>query len=221
MTTEYNPFLARDEEMTGQNFICISFIKPKCKDVMVEKEKFYSKEFGKFYACEMQKIYKYKTEHPTEVDSDHFMKFLDLTKDSFDELYDGFVLTNKKALDVQFKTVFSNGHYNTDSAVKVRGTFATIQEAEAHAKDLRDKEDGLFNIYVATMGTWLLFEPPAGVDSVYMDDRLNKLINEKETDKFKQQMAHEERVRKMITQTQATKELTLGDVEEEKYPEET
>lgn len=217
MTTEYNPFLARDPEMYGQKFICISFIKPKCKDVMLEKEKFYSKEFGKFYTAEMYKIFDYKLKHSSEPDSEHFKKFLNLNKDNFDELYDGFVLTNKSDLDKKFREFYAKGHYNTDSAVKVRGTFATLEEAEQHAKELRDKEDGLFNIYVATMGTWLLFEPPAGVDQVYMDDRLNKLITEKETEKFKQKIAHEERVRKMLLQTQRD---PLDTVEEEKYPDE-
>ena len=46
--------------------------------------------------------------------------------------------------------------------VKIRGAFATRDEASNHAKRLQ-KEDPVFDIYVVEMGKWLLI-PPRSVD---------------------------------------------------------
>lgn len=61
--------------------------------------------------------------------------------------------------------------------VKIRGAFATRQEADAHAKKLQ-KLDPYYDIYCADMGKWLLIPPdPMGVhDQEYAEEYLNNLM---------------------------------------------
>lgn len=61
--------------------------------------------------------------------------------------------------------------------VKVRGVFATRQEADAHAKKLQ-KLDPHYDIYCADVGKWLLIPPdPNGIeDQEYAEDYLNNLM---------------------------------------------
>ncbi len=61
--------------------------------------------------------------------------------------------------------------------VKIRGVFATRQEADAHAKKLQ-KLDPTYDIYCADVGKWLLIPPDATniEEQEYAEDFLNNLM---------------------------------------------
>lgn len=61
--------------------------------------------------------------------------------------------------------------------VKIRGAFATRDEASNHAKRLQ-KEDPVFDIYVVEMGKWLLIPPdPSMIDDAhYTNAKLEELM---------------------------------------------
>ena len=67
----------------------------------------------------------------------------------------------------------------TDSVgIKIRGAFHTRSEANNHAKRLQ-KEDQMFDVYVADMYKWLLIPPdPGTIDDVhYNNQKLEEIIS--------------------------------------------
>ena len=66
---------------------------------------------------------------------------------------------------------------NDKFGVKIRGTFATRDEAANHAKRLQ-KEDSTFDIYVVDMYKWLLIPPDRdAIDDVhYKNEKLEEIM---------------------------------------------
>lgn len=104
------------------------------------------------------------------------------------DAYETFVFKNKKKIEDEF---FSENSFRTTvQGLKVRGVYASYNEALARAKTLQ-KLDPSFNVYVGQMGFWLPWDPdPLDVaNQEYADDQLNTLMkkykeNETERDEF-------------------------------------
>lgn len=67
---------------------------------------------------------------------------------------------------------------NDNFGIKIRGAFATRDEAASHAKRLQ-KEDSTFDIYVVDMYKWLLIPPdPLKIDDVhYTNEKLEEIMS--------------------------------------------
>lgn len=67
---------------------------------------------------------------------------------------------------------------NDKFGIKIRGAFATRDEAASHAKRLQ-KEDSTFDIYVVDMYKWLLIPPdPLKIDDVhYTNEKLEEIMS--------------------------------------------
>jgi hypothetical protein len=66
---------------------------------------------------------------------------------------------------------------NDKFGIKIRGAFASREEAASHAKRLQ-KEDSTFDIYVVDMYKWLLIPPdPMKIDDVhYQNEKLEEIM---------------------------------------------
>jgi hypothetical protein len=66
---------------------------------------------------------------------------------------------------------------NDKFGIKIRGTFASRDEAASHAKRLQ-KEDSTFDIYVVDMYKWLLIPPdPLKIEDVhYQNEKLEEIM---------------------------------------------
>lgn len=63
-------------------------------------------------------------------------------------------------------------------ALKVRGVYATREEAEARSKYIRDSVDPHFDVYVGEVGKWLAWDSREHTDKEsYADEALDKLMN--------------------------------------------
>lgn len=83
--------------------------------------------------------------------------------------------------------------------IKIRGAFATKDEAAAHAKRLQE-EDSTFDIYVVDMYSWLLIPPdPTKIeDSHYTNEKLEELMEGYRKNQRDAAKLFEERKRDMI-----------------------
>jgi len=83
--------------------------------------------------------------------------------------------------------------------IKIRGTFATRDEASNHAKRLQ-KEDSTFDIYVVDMYKWLLIPPdPASIeDSHYTNEKLEEIMTKYRENQSMAAKMFEERKRDMM-----------------------
>ena len=83
--------------------------------------------------------------------------------------------------------------------IKIRGTFATREEAANHAKRLQ-KEDATFDIYVVDMYKWLLIPPdPAQIeDAHYTNEKLEEIMTKSRENQVQAARMFEERKRDMM-----------------------
>ena len=83
--------------------------------------------------------------------------------------------------------------------IKIRGAFATRDEAANHAKRLQ-KEDSTFDIYVVDMFKWLLIPPdPATIeDSHYTNEKLEEIMSKYQENQCMAAKMFEERKRDMM-----------------------
>jgi hypothetical protein len=83
--------------------------------------------------------------------------------------------------------------------IKIRGTFATRDEAANHAKRLQ-KDDSTFDIYVVDMYKWLLIPPdPASIeDSHYTNEKLEEIMTKYRENQSMAAKMFEERKRDMM-----------------------
>ena len=83
--------------------------------------------------------------------------------------------------------------------IKIRGTFATRDEAANHAKRLQ-REDATFDIYVVDMYKWLLIPPdPASIeDAHYTNEKLEEIMTKYRENQAQAARMFEERKRDMM-----------------------
>ena len=89
---------------------------------------------------------------------------------------------------------------NDKFGIKIRGGFATREEAANHAKRLQ-KEDATFDIYVVDMYKWLLIPPdPSKIeDAHYTNEKLEELMTGYKENQAMAAKMFDERKRDMIT----------------------
>jgi hypothetical protein len=83
--------------------------------------------------------------------------------------------------------------------IKIRGCFATRDEAANHAKRLQ-KEDSTFDIYVVDMYKWLLIPPDAALieDAHYTNEKLEEIMVKYRENQSMAAKMFEERKRDMM-----------------------
>ena len=88
---------------------------------------------------------------------------------------------------------------NPKRAVKVRGTFKTLEQTYRKAEQLRNA-DANFHIFTCEVGKWLPFDPPAELleDENYMEDQLNQLLKGYKQNRVNTKQHYDERKREMM-----------------------
>ena len=109
---------------------------------------------------------------------------------------------------------------NEQLGLKIRGCFATKEDAESHAKRLQ-KEDALVDIYVVDMYKWLLIPPDRlQIDNVhYQNEKLEEIMTKYQENQRQAASMFEKRKRDMLAKPlegSATPFIEPGD-ENSKY----
>jgi len=87
----------------------------------------------------------------------------------------------------------------TTRALKIRGSYATYQEAQERCEELQ-KQDPDFDIFIGEVGKWLPWDPDpnSAKDQKYQEEELQKLVDGYKNNLDKAQRIQEERKRQMI-----------------------
>jgi hypothetical protein len=125
--------------------------------------------------------------------------------------------SNQKFICISFLTDQTNK--TTLSGIKVRGAFATYEDACAHAKKLQSADE-YFNVFVGEMGKWLPFDPNPDSqtvkDSEYANEQLNTMMKSYMENQEKAKVYHEQRknelVRKNIMENLDTRHENLKEI---------
>jgi DNA repair exonuclease SbcCD ATPase subunit len=88
---------------------------------------------------------------------------------------------------------------NPKRAVKVRGTFKTLEQSYSRAEEIRNY-DANFHIFTCEVGKWLPFDPNPALleDENYMEQNLNELLQGYKLNKQKTKMHYDQRKRDMV-----------------------
>jgi hypothetical protein len=204
LNTKYVDLLEEDKPISGQKFVCVSFVSPE--NILVQKNHFFFQEFLKHYDfsksvekfSQFLNFLSFKYNMNFDKIMEDFQEFLSSEKDSFpknkikDE-YKNFLDQNEERLDDEFNKI--NEFQTSVRGLKVRGVYSTQAEAEFRCKMLREVDPN-HNVYVGPVGMWMPWEPEAYKTGrvEYLEDELNQLMNEKNKNEKAAKQEFEKRV---------------------------
>ena len=165
-------YLEVDDQIPGQNYVCLSFVSPE--SLMESKEAFKVSKFLQSY-CKDQDLNL----------EDVMKKYTDYTYKYQSELQKDFDERNKFQTNIR--------------GLKVRGTYSTREEAERRAKTLQSI-DSDFHVFVGQVGYWLPWEPCADKieDEYYMNDQLNEMMEKYKENTINRDIFYEEEKREKL-----------------------
>jgi len=202
---KYVDLLEEDKPLSGQKFVCVSFVSPE--KILKMKDLFYFKEFLKHwdftkstqkftqflnflsfkYTMDFDKIMADFTEY-TKEESD------DLVKTTIDDDYKNFIDAKENDLEQDFNTI--HNFQTSTRGIKVRGSYPTQQEAELRCRMLREVDPN-HDVYVGPVGMWMPWNPEAYKTGrvEYLEDELNQLMSEKNLNEKQAKVEFEKRVK--------------------------
>jgi hypothetical protein len=201
---KYVDLLEEDKAISGQKFVCVSFVSPE--NILKRRELFMFEEFLKDYdfSKSMEKFsqflnflsYKYNVNFETLMsDMQEFVKSEkdDLKTTDIYDSYKTFLDNHENELDDEFNK--QNNFQTSVRGLKVRGSYSTQEEAELRCKLLREVDPN-HNVYVGPVGVWMPWEPEAYKTGrvEYLEDELNQLMHEKNTNEAKAKQEFEKRI---------------------------
>ena len=200
----YIDLLDEDKAISGQKFVCVSFVSPE--KILKQKEHYFFQEFLKDF--DMTKSVEKFTQFLNFVSYKYNVKFEDLTTDLNDflkneneNISDNYVsdcyktfIDNEERLNSAFFDV-CNFQTNT-RGLKIRGCFGTQGEAELRCKLLREVDPN-HNVYVGPVGMWMPWDPEAYKTGrvEYLEEQLNELMCEKIKNEENAKVEFDKRVR--------------------------
>ena len=203
--TKYIDLLDEDKPLSGQKFVCVSFVSPE--NILKQKNMFYFENFLKHFDFEKSSkkflqflnflSYKYGLKF-----EDVVKEYQDFVKEEKDKLlettieddYKNFLDTYEEQLDTEFNRV--HNFQTSTRGLKVRGSFSTQEEAELRCKMLREIDPN-HNVYVGPVGTWMPWEPEAYKTGrvEYLEEELNQIMHEKERNEKQAKQEFDSRVK--------------------------
>ena len=202
---KYVDLLEEDKAIAGQKYACLSFVSPE--KIIKQKEMFFFEEFLKKWEIHksMEKFhqflnfvsFKYKLNFEDVIND--FKEFLTEEKDAM----------NQSSLEDDYKTFLDNNEDDLEKGfgikhqfqtctrgLKVRGVYASQEEAELRCKMLREVDPN-HDILVGPIGMWMPWDPEAYKTGrvEYMEEELNQLMSEKKNNENNAKSAFEQRLK--------------------------
>lgn len=202
---KYIDLLDEDLPVSGQKFVCLSFLSPE--KIIKDKDIFFFDNFLKQY--DFTKSLEKFTQFLNFLSFKYNLNFDNITKDLKEfvneekenlyniSLYDEFK-TYKDNNEDELETKF-NEQYNFQTSVrgiKVRGSYPSQKEAELRCKILRELDPN-HDVFVGPVGTWMPWDPEVYKTGrvEYIEEELNQLMNEKQKNEKEAKLQFEARIR--------------------------
>ena len=188
---KYVDLLEEDKPISGQKFVCVSFVSPE--NILKQKKNFFFGEFLKYFDftksvdkfTQFLNFLSFKHSLVFDKTMEDYKEFMKSEKGKFNNIivadeYKNFLDAKEEELDNEFN--IANNFQTSTQGLKIRGTYSTQQEAELRAKLLREV-DPHHNVYVGPVGMWMPWEPEAYKTGrvEYLEEELNQLMKEKKS----------------------------------------
>lgn len=193
--SEQADLLYEDPKLSNQQFTCVSFVSPE--KILKKKEQFLFDKFlnnwdlnkstSKFGDFLTFLSFKYKLNNNDVMKE--FESFMQTEQEKFKSYnctddYNNFIDAHEVELEKEFNE--ANQFQTNVRGIKVRGCFATQEEAELRCKILRELEPS-HDVYVGPVGMWMPWHPEAYKTNrvEYLEKELNDLMHEKKKNEDK------------------------------------
>ena len=165
-------YLEVDPPISGQNYVCMSFLSPE--SLIQNKETFKCAKFLQSY-CKDQQL---KFDEVYSKYQDFCYKYEDKLQRDFDEQND-------------FQTSLRG--------IKIRGVYDTREAADARAKSLSNT-DSAFHVFIGQMGYWLPWDPNADkvADEHFQNTQLNDMMQKYQENNVNRDIFYEDQKRDKI-----------------------
>lgn len=211
---KYVDVLDEDKAVAGQKFVCVSFLSPE--KILADRRLYNFNKFLKQW--EMTKALSKYTQFLSFLSFKYNLVFDDLTKDleefckderdnlfatNLEDEFKNFMDSNETKLDESFNR--ENGFQTSVRGLKVRGSYPSQEEAELRCKMLREVDPN-HDVFVGPVGMWMPYHPEAYKTGrvEYLEDELNQLMQEKQTNEQNAKVEFDKRMRE-------TKEKAMED----------
>ena len=218
-------YLEPDEQIRGQNFVCLSFLSPE--DVIRNKDSFFVQKFLDSYVAKLKidsvesflvdkLVPKLNENENVNIKPNDVLPLLEdyvkentmsFREDNVNDEYQAYLSTNRSRLEELY--VKEHGNQCSVRGLKVRGTYNTRHEAERKARNLQ-KFDPAHSVFVGQVGYWLPWDPnPQDIDDhEYSDTALNDLMKSyKENEMKKKEFFSKEKREAMEEALRANREV--------------
>lgn len=208
-TGEKNPkyidLCDEDPPLAGQKFACLSFVSPE--KILKKRENYLFDQFVKQWdmSKSMEKYfefihflsYKYNLNVEKVIaDFNDFVKEEEtkIKAGTVEDDYKNFIDKNEERLNLQFQR--DNAFQTSTRGLKVRGVFASQEEAEMRCKKVREADPN-HDIFVGPVGIWVPFDPDAYKTGKveFMEEELNQLHSEKIKNEAKAKQEFDNRIK--------------------------
>jgi hypothetical protein len=197
-------YLEEDPEIPNQKYCIVSFLSPE--KIIKQKEQFFFEKFVRWMDYEWKvkgvehflafiaKKYSIKVDDVlTDLKEFEKVHADEIRKTDIDDQFKTFMLKNEKELQEQFD--IEVGFATNVRGVKIRRSFATIEETQLYAKVLQRRypKD---NLYIGKVGAWLPWEPSEHLmpNVEYAEKELNEIMRRyKENESNRELFVAEER----------------------------
>lgn len=202
---KYIDLLDEDIPVSGQKFVCLSFISPE--KIIKDKELFFFDEFLKQY--DLNKSLEKFNQFLNFISYKYKLNFENITKDLQEfikeeknnlhnlSLYDEFKsFKDNKEDELEEKFNYENEFKTSVRGIKIRGSYPSQEEAELHCKMLRELDNN-HDVFIGPVGTWMPWDPEAYKTGrvEYLEEELNQLMNEKVKNEKEAKVQFEKRLR--------------------------
>jgi len=202
---KYVDLLEEDKSISGQKYVCVSFVSPE--KILKQKELYFFEQFLKRWDFDksMEKFVQflnfvsYKYNLSFDDLSNDFKDFVkdeteNLSKSTVEDSYKNFIDKHEEELEKSF--ISSNNFQTCTRGLKIRGAYPTLEEAEIRCKMLREL-DPYHDVYVGPVGVWMPWDPEAYKTGrvEYMEEELNQLMHEKQKNESNAKNTFEQRVK--------------------------
>ena len=202
---KYVDLLEEDKSISGQAFVCVSFVSPE--NILKKRELFFFERFLKYYdfSKSMKKFtqfinflsFKYSFEFEKAMtDFNDFVKTEkeNLVETTIEDDWKNFIDAEEEKLEKEFNILHQ--FQTCTRGIKVRGSYPTQEEAELRCRLLREVDPN-HDVYVGPVGMWMPWEPEAYKTGrvEYFVEELNKLINENNENEIRARNVFDNRVK--------------------------
>jgi len=200
-------YLKIDKPIPGQYYALVSFVEPKNSNLLRELECFYSCSFMQWFLEQHQQSKQWKENNPDNKLTDEMKCYSDLSYENIHKTYSEWIKIKETELRERFNNESNQNNEVVVRGFKIRGVYATEQEARDQCEDLHNHEPAV-NIFITTVGRWVPYiEECYNVSDVdYGSDKLNELLADKTLSMKAQKLAFQKRCDEKIATLYESKE---------------